>query len=169
MEKRKSAEETFMRANAKWEKKQNKAALELFLRAAQLGNASAQHNVGYFYDEGIGTRKNYDRALSWYKKAWRNDRQSGTCINIAKLYESNGHARLAVAWWKKAVAKKDGDAALDLAKHYLRKGGKRDARKAEALLRVVGTGRTTEAARREATRLLNIAAASVRCRSSAAG
>jgi len=157
MEKRKSAEEIFMRANAKWEKRQNKVALELFLQAAQLGNASAQHNVGYFYDEGIGTKKNYGRALSWYKRAWRNDHQTGTCINIAKLYESNGQANLAVAWWKKAVARKDGDAALDLAKHYLQSGGTREVRKAAALLKLVGTTRATEAARREATKLLRSA------------
>jgi TPR repeat protein len=162
MEKRKAAEEIFVRANAKWEKKQNKVALELFLQAAQLGNASAQHNVGYFYDEGIGTKKNHGRALAWYKKAWRSDRQTGTCINIAKLYESNGQERLAVAWWKKAVARRDGDAALDLAKYYLQSGGMRDVRKAEALLKLVGTTRATEAARREATKLLRSTAASAR-------
>jgi TPR repeat protein len=154
MAKEQTADELFARANAMWEKHQNKAAFQLFTRAAELGSASAKHNVGYFYDEGIGTKKNFGRALSWYKRAWRTDRQSGTCINIAKLYESRKQPRLAVAWLKKAVAQNDGDAALELAKLYLQGNVTRQSESAAALLRLVGKGRSTEDARKEAIKLL---------------
>jgi TPR repeat protein len=149
-----TANEILLRANETWESGRNKAALELFLRAAQLGSASAQHNVGYFYDEGIGTKRNLALALSWYRKAWRNDHQSGTCINIAKLYESKNQMRLAIVWWKKAVAENDGDAALGLAKFYLQRGKARDSQKAEALLKLVGAARATGDARQEAAKFL---------------
>ncbi len=154
MTKAQNADEIFTRANALWESRRNKEALQLFTQAAQLGSASAKHNVGYFYDEGIGTKKDFGRALSWYKKAWRTDRQSGTCINIAKLYESKKQMRLAIAWLRKAVAESDGDAALELAKLYLRRKASRHREKAEALLRSVAKGRSTEDARREALKLL---------------
>jgi len=146
--------ELFKRANAEWESGRNKGAFTLFLKAAEEGQPSAQHNVGYFFDEGIGTRKSQDRALYWYKKAWRNDRQSGTCINIAKLYESKNNSRLAIAWWMKAIAQNDGDAALDLAKHYLRRNRERNASKAKSLLRQVSSARSTGGARTEAAKLL---------------
>jgi TPR repeat protein len=149
-----NADEMFTRANALWESRRNKEALQLFTQAAQLGSASAKHNVGYFYDEGIGTKKHFGRALSWYKKAWRTDRQSGTCINIAKLYESKKQTRLAIAWLSKAVEENDGDAALELARLYLRRKGPRHSVTAEALLRSVAKGRSTQDARREALKLL---------------
>lgn len=155
MTKAQNSNEIFRRADAAWERGQNKAALKLFLQAARLGNASAQHNVGYFYDEGIGTKKNLGRALSWYKKAWRNDRQTGTSINIAKLYEAKGQSHLAVVWWKKAVAENDGDAALGLAKFYLHRATARDTERARSLLMLVKAARATDDARREAAKLLS--------------
>jgi uncharacterized protein len=154
MTKAQIADELFTRANALWENRRNKEALQLFTRAAQLGSASAKHNVGYFYDEGIGTKKDFSRALSWYKKAWRSDRQSGTCINIAKLYESRKQPRLAIAWLSKAVGQNDGDAALELAKLYLQRKDRRQIGKAEVLLKSVAKGRSTLDARRQALKML---------------
>lgn len=125
----------FNRADAEWERGRKKKAFSLFLRAALLGEAAAQHNVGYFYHVGIGVKRNKKRALFWYKKAWRNDRETGTCINIAKVYESQKKHRVALAWWQKAISKGDGEAALELAKVYLKRQNKRDHAKARALLR----------------------------------
>ncbi len=45
--------------------------LELFRRAAELGNAAAQYNCGLMYEIGRGTEKDRAKALYWYEKAAR--------------------------------------------------------------------------------------------------
>lgn len=114
------ATKLFFLASEKWEEGNKKSAFLLFLKAAKLGEASAQHNVGLFYDIGEGIKKDKDKALYWYKKAWEGDHQTSSCINIALLYLGNGQRERAIFWWKKAVTAGDGDAALDLAKLYLK-------------------------------------------------
>ena len=152
----------FKRADFEWEKGQKKKALALFLQAALLGNPSAQHNVGYFYDVGVGTKPDSKKALYWYKKAWRGNGQTDSCINIAHLYASRKNSRNAVLWWYKAIKQGDGDAALDLAKFYLGKGGKRNKAKALALLRKVGATRhVLEDSVKEAARILKAEKASI--------
>lgn len=124
----------FVQANAEWEKGNNEIAFELFLKAATLGESAAQHNIGYFYEVGEGVAKDINKALYWYKKAWRADGQTDTCMNIAQLYASAGNSKRAVFWWSKAVSKNDGDAALELAKFYLSRNKRGDKNKAFSLL-----------------------------------
>jgi TPR repeat protein len=151
------AVDLFKRADAEWESGHNKKAFDLFLKAALHGESSAQHNVGYFYDVGIGTKKNIKKALFWYKKAWRNDRQTGTCINIAKLYVARKNFRVAMGWWNKAIKKGDGDAALELAKFYLGKKNRRDQNKAVALLKKARKfSRISETAAEEISEILRM-------------
>jgi len=38
-------------------------------KAAKLGNKKAAYNLGYFYEAGIGVKKNPHLAKYWYKKA----------------------------------------------------------------------------------------------------
>lgn len=145
----------FQNAHTEWEAGRDKVAFLLYLEAASLGDPSAQHNVGYFYDVGIGTRKDSRKALFWYKKAWRADKQTGTCINIAQLYVSKRNIRSALHWWHKAIDLGDGDAALDLAKFYLDAKDARARMRALSLLRKVKLSRrVTEAALEEADELL---------------
>jgi TPR repeat protein len=156
--KRKQAEALaiFKRANSAWERGQDRRAFTEFLKAARLGDPSAQHNLGYFYDEGIGTKRNFGRALLWYLKAWRAHGQTDTCINIAQLYAARRKVRNAVLWWNKAIRLGDGDAALDLAKFYLARESKADKKRARALLRKVLAARhVTEDALDAATELLD--------------
>ena len=127
----------FMKANKAWEEGNKKKAFNLLLKAALLGEHSAQHNVGYFYDVGEGIEKNIDKALYWYKKAWRNGKQTDTCINIAQLYLSIGKNRLAIFWLSKAIQRGDGDAALELAKFYLSREKNNDTTKAISLLKSI--------------------------------
>jgi TPR repeat protein len=124
-------------ASEAWAKGRNKIAFALFRKAAHLEQGSAQHNLGYFYNEGVGVRKNPSKALYWYKRAWRNDRQTGTCANIALLCAEQGKYRRAVMWWMKAVSRGDGDAALDLAQFYISRNREAQRRQGVRLLKRV--------------------------------
>jgi TPR repeat protein len=145
----------FVLANSAWENGRKKQALSLFKEAARLGDASAQHNLGYFYDAGVGTKKNTRQALLWYRRAWRNGASTATCMNIAQLHAARGTARSAVTWWHKAIRRGDGDAALELAQFYLNRDSVRHAKRAHGLLqRVLGSRHVSRSAVAEATRLL---------------
>jgi hypothetical protein len=39
------------------------------LRRAELGNASAQYELGVVYAQGRGVARDYGRAAAWYRKA----------------------------------------------------------------------------------------------------
>jgi len=51
------------------ENKQFDKAIPLLEQLAILGNAEAQYNLGYYYQEGIGTEKNQEKAIEWYLKS----------------------------------------------------------------------------------------------------
>ena len=54
--------------------KQNyKEAFNWWIKAADSGNADAQHNLGYMYENGFSVEKNIDQAVSWYKKGANKD------------------------------------------------------------------------------------------------
>ena len=38
-------------------------------KAAEQGDAAAQHNLGVMYDSGQGVTQDYAEALKWYRKA----------------------------------------------------------------------------------------------------
>ena len=44
-------------------------ALRSWLPLAEAGDAEAQANVGYMYEEGLGVSQRFEAALSWYEKA----------------------------------------------------------------------------------------------------
>jgi TPR repeat protein len=39
------------------------------MSVAEKGNAIAQCNIGYYYDNGIGVERSLNNAIMWYKKA----------------------------------------------------------------------------------------------------
>jgi TPR repeat protein len=133
--KMKTRQQLFEEGSIAWDAGKSRQAFALFLQAAELGDPGAQLNVGHFYETGESVRKDIAKALYWYKSAWRHGRQTGACSNIAQLHASAGRKRLAMSWWKKAVDRGDGDAALDLAKFLLR-GNKRTEIRATNLLNV---------------------------------
>lgn len=100
-------------------------AFSLFMQAATLGDDASQNAVGLAYDSGAGVDKDKDKAIAWFKKAWRTGNQPFYCENIALTYAETGRHRRAVYWWRKAIARGDGDAALALAK-LLMKSNRRD-------------------------------------------
>src|SRR3954471_2007023 len=108
----------FKDAHAAWECGKLKVAFRLFLAQAKAGDSGARLNLGYFYDVGLGTRKNKAQALRWYRRAYQQG-SGAAASNIANVYRDKGRVALALAWYKRAVSLKDDDAAIEVAKHYL--------------------------------------------------
>jgi TPR repeat protein len=44
-------------------------AFELYQKAANLGNDTAQYNIANMYEYGIGVKKDIDQAIYWYEKS----------------------------------------------------------------------------------------------------
>jgi uncharacterized protein len=89
------------------------------LAAAKRGNDSrAMLNLGYFYDVGIGVKKNRTAAMNWYRKAYRHGDECAA-NNIGTVYRSEGKPKQALYWFAKAVEMGDVDANLEIARVYL--------------------------------------------------
>lgn len=63
-----------------------KTALNVWLEAAQGGDAEAQNNVGEIYERGLGGEPNYEAAAEWYQKA-ADQKYSRAQLNLGTLYE----------------------------------------------------------------------------------
>ncbi len=128
-----------------------KIAFERLLAGARLNDSSCQVNLGNFYANGRGVRRNLKKAAYWYKKAYRNGSSCGA-LNLAIDRRNEGNGRSAVIWFKKAIAMNNGDACIELAKTYKnRKGGEKAA---AGLLRRALRLEICEASEEEAESLL---------------
>ena len=47
----------------------SETAFKWFLLSAELGNASAQYNLGWMYEYGNGVEQSYEEAVKWYKRS----------------------------------------------------------------------------------------------------
>lgn len=54
----------------------DKKAFKLFLRAAKIGHAASQHNVGVLYLKGQGVEQSDNKALAWFMIASDNGNKS---------------------------------------------------------------------------------------------
>src|SRR5258708_3409939 len=91
------AADLFLRADQNWERRRFRTAFRLFLEAVNAGDRSAQLNVGYFYDLGIGTKADRSAALNWYRKAYRKG-DSCAAANIATIWRDQRKPLRALAW-----------------------------------------------------------------------
>jgi TPR repeat protein len=86
-------------------------------RLAQFGDAKAQNQIGWMYERGIGTDRDLNEAIVWYRKA----AQSGFATaqtNLGLMY-LNGlgierNAQEARRWFEKAAAQGDAKAENNL-------------------------------------------------------
>src|SRR5271170_2357417 len=116
--KRPEPEKMFVEAWRYEEKADFKKAFQCLYSAAQLGHPMSQVNLGNYYAEGRGVKKNSQKAAYWYRKAYR----SGDCdgaLNLAIDRRDDGNMRSAILWFKKAIAMNSGDAFVALARIYL--------------------------------------------------
>ncbi|TJZ63866.1 tetratricopeptide repeat protein [Chitiniphilus eburneus] len=56
---------------------------------AYKGDTSCQQNLGYFYDEGVGTFVNKEKAIYWYRKSARLG-ECSSALNLGILYRDRG-------------------------------------------------------------------------------
>jgi TPR repeat protein len=144
----------FDQANEEWEAGNLSKAFSLFNAAASGGDLYAFNSIGYFFDCGLGLTPNFDKALFWYKKAAR---VGDVCAysNIGLLYLKCGNERQAKFWLAKAISEDDGDAALEMAKIFLRIKSKKNVALAVMYLQAaIRSKSTSEASREEANHLL---------------
>jgi TPR repeat protein len=84
-------------------------AMRAFRVDAEQGNAKAQNNIGYLYEQGLGVGQSYPEAMAWYRKAAAQQLPQAQ-FNIATLYfygfgvEKN--LREALKWLRLAAAQK---------------------------------------------------------------
>jgi TPR repeat protein len=126
-------------------------AFRLFLAAAQGGNRLAFDTVGYFCDDGLGTKVDRDAAMYWYKRAHRCG--SGMAANnIGVIYRDRNDLNRALAWFHRATRLGDGEANLNIAKIYLH--NRNDVEKARYYLNLARMDSSTESGKDEAEDLL---------------
>ncbi|MFQ5660532.1 MAG: tetratricopeptide repeat protein [Gammaproteobacteria bacterium] len=93
------------------------AAFEIFKELANRGNASAQANIGYYYDNGYAVEQNSEEAVRWYRRAAENGSVFAQ-YNLGIMYEiGEGVARdygTAYMWFYTAAEGGDREAAVYL-------------------------------------------------------
>jgi len=102
----------WVEASRLWEKGKHREAFTRMSSLATSGYVFAQTTVGYFFDVGIGTRKNSSRALYWYRRAFVQGSASAA-NNVGTIYRDRGRRRLALHWFRRAVELGDEDASLE--------------------------------------------------------
>lgn len=82
-----------------------KTALNVWMPAAEAGDAEAQTNVGEIFERGLGASPNYKAAVIWYQKAAAQG-NSRAQFNLGTLYEQGLGVQqdklLALNWYRKA-------------------------------------------------------------------
>ena len=121
-------------------------------RAALAGEPSAMVNIGFYYDCGIGVRRDPDRALFWYEAVWKKHRIESAANNIAAIYRDKKDHRRAFGWYQKAADAGDGDALVEVAVRYLSGSGVRKdpQRGVQLLRRAIRSAKITESGRDDA-------------------
>ena len=105
-------------AHRAWESGDLAAAFSCFRLGANDGQLGCMLDLGYFYDEGMGTLRSKHDAMRWYKRAFLNG-DSGAASNIAILFRERGNHRQVFRWFIAAARRDDGDALVEVAKCYL--------------------------------------------------
>lgn len=140
-----------------WDAERYSDAFRLFVAAEAQGARIVWLNIGYCFDEGVGTRRSRYQALAWYRRAHVADRRSGSAAsNIALVMRARGAHGSAFRWFQKSAVRHDGDTYVDLAKCYFRGlGVARSVPLGLTLLRrALRSKHITPAAREEAQSLL---------------
>ena len=96
-------------------------ALRIWQPLAQKGDASAQANLGYMYENGHGVTRNFQQAVAWYRKSAEQGHAKGQ-LNLGYMYESGQGVpqdyQQAVGWYRKASQQGHPQAQLNLGTMY---------------------------------------------------
>jgi hypothetical protein len=100
-------------------------ARQFWQKAGEAGNPIAQFNLGIVYHFGKGAKKNYGKALHWYRKSARQNHKTAQ-FNLGRMYENGlGVTRdraEAVHWYRKASGQGHKSAEIRLKKMGAWKG-----------------------------------------------
>jgi TPR repeat protein len=81
-------------------------ALKLFRAAAEAGNREAQHNLGFMYHDGKGTKRDDAEAMVWYRKA-ADQGFAPSEFDLGVMYAEGEGVRpdpaTALVWFRKAA------------------------------------------------------------------
>jgi TPR repeat protein len=96
-------------------------AMRLFRRLADQGNADAQANLGFMYQNGQGVQQDDKQAVVWYRKA-ADQGNARAQTNLGFMYEGGRGVpkdyKQAVAWYRKAADQGNADAQANLGAMY---------------------------------------------------
>ena len=95
-------------ALAAYNKGDYKTSIKLWRTLAEQGDATAQYNLGFMYDEGEGVPEDDKQAVKWYRLAAEQGHHAKAQYNLGVMY-ANGHGVpedivLAYMWWNLAAA-----------------------------------------------------------------
>ena len=102
------------------------AAAEWYLRAAQQGHAGAQNSLGWLYQRGLGVSQDNAAAVEWYRRAAEQG-HAGAQNNLGWMYQAgkgvSQDVEEAVRWYRKAA-----DQGNEKAKAALKRLGRTEYR-----------------------------------------
>ena len=128
------AEETYKRAKEYYDNSDYTQAFNYFRKAAEMGHAGAQCDLGDCYDSGEGVKQDQKTAVEWYKKSSAQkyapgERSLGLCYYYGDGVPQNYTE--AVKWLSLAVEQNDAIAQWVLGEcYYCGRGVNRDVSKA---------------------------------------
>lgn len=108
-------------------------AIDCFRKSASLGNTGGLYNLGICYENGIGTKQDFNKALTYFLEAANSLPEDDPNIQrkIADCYANKEDFKLAIEWYSKAAAYNDNNAINALGYIYLNGCGiKKDIDKA---------------------------------------
>jgi uncharacterized protein len=118
-----SADLLYMEADLLDDSRRYPEALPLLLKGAKAGDTSCQILLGNYLSDGRkGVPINQERAVYWYKQAYKQGSSTGA-HNLAMHYRKQGDVDAAYRWYELAVKSGDNEAHLELAKIWLRDRG----------------------------------------------
>jgi len=145
----------FDKANEALDAGYEKLAFELMLEADRNGDKNAANSIGYFFDHGIGVKKDAASAYKWYRRAaLRGDYLA--YHNLGVCFRDAGNFRRAKFWFEKAYPLDAGSAAYELGKTYfnLRHSDISRKRASQHLAEAVVSENISEYEREEAKKML---------------
>ena len=146
------SDELFVLAARQEDKGNVRRAAQIYLAGARAGDSGCQLNLGNLYEAGSGVRCDRAAALYWYKRAYKQGSASAA-HNIGVMWRNEKKFAQALGWFKKAVATRDDESSLEIAKYDL--AVKNNPAKAVRYLKtVVRSNRCSEAGVEEAKELL---------------
>jgi TPR repeat protein len=119
-----SATDPFELGHDLWRKGQLRDALDQFRIGAKDGDPSCILLVGYFYDAGLGVRKDRLQAMQWYRSAHRRGDSGGAANNIGMILSRENDYAGAMRWFRRAISRGNSGARLHIAEMLAKRGKK---------------------------------------------